>query len=75
MGEPTEAAFDDPAARQDGKALLPRRAGDDFVVHAVQVAPETATLGGEGAIQDRGPQARPCRLVLIEGGKRVALLD
>ena len=75
MGEPAAAAFDDPAARQDGEALLTWRARDSLATHVVQVGPEAAPLSGEGAAQDRRAQAGLCHLALIEGRKRVTLLD
>ena len=75
MGEPAEAALDDPAAREHDEAFLAGFAHDDVVAHAVQVRPLLAALGGEGAVHDREPQARPCDLAGVQGGQRVAILD
>src|SRR4051794_40843367 len=74
MHEPAEAAFHDPTAREHDEACLSGVTLDHMVAHAVPVRPLVTGCSGEGAIQDRLPQAGPRRLAWIKSFERVAVL-
>src|SRR4051812_22424585 len=74
MHEPAEAPFHDPTAREHDEARLSGVTLDHTVADAMPVRPLLAARCGEGAIQDRLPQAGPRRLAWIKSFERVAIL-
>lgn len=75
MAEPTEGALHEPAPLQHDEALLIRGLLDNAVTHAVQMAPLSAPIGGESAVEKGQAQAWPRRLAVIEGRQGVAILN